>query len=252
MKQDIGVRFCCDVGNEGMLTSADVINAFAADELTKIFVLYVEGVKHGRRFWEIAQQITKQKPILLLKGGQGAAGKKAALSHTGALASDTKIFDAACRQAGIIQVERSGDLRDLVAAFSSLPLPRSNRVGIMTYVGGQAVLTADICAEYGLDVPELPEEIIERISNILPPHWRHSNPVDLVGEGDPSLPILITEELMQWDGCDAVIHIAILGRKILSQYYTNSIEKADPSYSDYDFESVKKKMLNLNNNISFT
>lgn len=241
MKQDIGVRICCDLGNEGMLTNADVINAFAKDKLTKIFVLYVEGLKNGRRFFEIARNVSQKKPIILLKGGQKAAGRKAALSHTGALASDPKIFDAACRQAGIIKVDQSADLRDLVAAFSSLPLPRGNRIGIMTYVGGQAVLTADICAEYGLEVPELPKPIIERISKLLPPHWSHSNPVDLVGEGDPSLPMLITEELMQWDGCDAVIHIAILGRRILSQYYTDSIKKADPNYDPHAVASLEQK-----------
>jgi len=93
--------------------------------------------------------------VIVLRGGRTEAGERAAASHTGALASNTRVFDAACRQAGVILASQPMDLLDFSAAFSSMPLPKSNRVAIMTLGGGWGVITADLCNEYGLVVPDL-------------------------------------------------------------------------------------------------
>ena len=97
------------------------------DPLTRTVLLYIESVKDGRRFFESARRMGSKKPIVLMKGGQSKAGTKAASSHTGALSTDSRIFNAVCRQAGIVKVEHPMDLLDLSAAFSSLPLPRGRR-----------------------------------------------------------------------------------------------------------------------------
>ncbi len=236
--QGIGIRAFCGSGNEAMVTIEDYIDSFEKDPLTSIVMLYIESVKNGRRFFESARRVGKKKPIVLLKGGQSQAGNKAATSHTGALASDIHIFDAVCRQAGIVKVERSMDLLDLSAAFSSLPLINGNRVAILTMGGGWGVVTADLCSKYGLEVPELSTEILERIDRILPSYWSRSNPIDLVGEMDPSLPMTVIEELCKWDGCDAVINLGILGRRIFIQRRADMVLKADPTYSPGFLDSV--------------
>jgi len=241
-RQGIGIRAFCGSGNEAMVSIEDFLDGFEMDSLTKTVMLYIESVKNGRRFFESARRLGKKKPVVLLKGGQSSAGNKAASSHTGALTTDTKIFDAVCRQTGIVKVEQPMDLLDLAAAFSSLPLPKGNRAGIMTLGGGWGVVTADLCSQFGLEVPELSPEIINHIDKILPPYWSRSNPVDLVGENDNSIPMTVIEELLKWDGCDAVINLGILGRRIFIENFTNSVLQTDPSYSSDFLKSVNESM----------
>ncbi|MFH1977119.1 MAG: acetate--CoA ligase family protein [Pseudomonadota bacterium] len=247
-RQDIGIRAFCGSGNEAMITIEDYIDAFEADNLTRTVMLYVESVKNGRRFFESAGRVGKKKPIVLLKGGRSVAGNRAAASHTGAMTSDSRIFDAVCRQAGIVMVEQPMDLLDLSAAFSSLPLPKGNRAAIMTLGGGWGVVTSDLCSQYGLEVSELSPEMIELMDKILPPYWSRSNPVDIVGENDPSIPMTIIEELLKWDGCDAVINLGILGRRILLKRLVDSILDADPTYTPEYLESVNKTLTAFDEN----
>jgi len=230
-RQGIGIRAFCGSGNEAMVTIEDYLDAFEADPRTRTVMLYVESVKHGPRFFNSARRVGRQKPIVLLKGGRTPAGHRAARSHTGAMASDFRIFDAVCRQAGIVRAERPMDLLDLSAAFSSLPLPRGNRAAIMTLGGGWGVVTADLCADYRIEVPKLPVEIVQRFDKILPSFWSRANPVDIVGERDNTVPMVVIEELLKWDGCDAVINLGILGRRILLERMIESVRKADPTYS---------------------
>ncbi|MDX2440830.1 MAG: acetate--CoA ligase family protein, partial [Desulfobacterales bacterium] len=241
-QQGIGIRGFCGSGNEAMVTIEDFLDGFEIDPLTNTVMLYIESVKNGRRFFESARRLGKKKPVVLLKGGQSSAGNKAASSHTGALTTDTKIFDAVCRQTGIVKVEQPMDLLDLAAAFSSLPLPKGNRAAIMTLGGGWGVVTADLCSQFGLEVPELSPEIIKLIDKILPPYWSRSNPVDLVGENDTSVPMTVIEELLKWDGCDAVINLGILGRRIFIEHFTDSVLQTDPYYSSYFLKSVNESI----------
>jgi acyl-CoA synthetase (NDP forming) len=238
-EQGIGIRAFSGSGNEAMITIEDYMEGFEVDELTQTVMLYIESVKQGRRFFESARRLSCKKPIVLLKGGQTRAGHRAAASHTGAMASDNRLFDAVCRQAGIVKVDQPMELLDLSAAFSSLPLPRGNRIAIMTLGGGWGVVTADLCSQFGLDIPRLSEELILRIDEILPPYWSRSNPIDLVGENDPSLPITVMEALLQWNGCDAVIMLGIMGRRIFLKRMADSIKQVDPSYTaDFLAEAV--------------
>lgn len=236
-QQGIGIRGFCGSGNEAMMSIEDYLDGLEVDTLTRTAVLYVESVKNGRRFFEGARRVGKKKPIVLLKGGQSQAGKRAAASHTGALTSDSRVFDAVCRQAGIVKVDQSMELLDLGAAFSSLPLPKGNRAAIMTLGGGWGVVAADLCSQFGLDVTELSTDIIKEIDKILPPYWSRSNPIDLVGEQDPTLPRAVLELLLKWNGCDAVINLGFIGRRHVLKSHGESVLKADPTYSP---EFIKK------------
>ncbi len=242
-QQGIGIRAFSGSGNEAMVTIEDYMEAFEADALTRTVVLYIESVKDGRRFFNSARRVSRKKPVVVLKGGRTARGEQAAASHTGAMASNARVFDAACRQAGIIQVDQPMELLDLSAVFSSLPLPRGNRVAIMTLGGGWGVIATDLCAEYGLVVPPLSEEIIGRLNAVLPDFWSHGNPVDLVGEGDPDVPKTCLEELLKWDGCDAVIHLGIHGKRVLVNNMAKSIAKTDPSISKEQVAAFKQVIL---------
>ncbi len=230
-QQGIGIRAFCGSGNEAMMTIEDYLDGLEIDPLTRTVILYVESVKNGKRFFDSASRVGRQKPIVLLKGGRSKAGNRAAASHTGAMTSDARVFDAACRQAGVVRANKPLDLLDLAAAFSSLPLPKGNRAAIMTLGGGWGVVTADLCAEFGLEVPKLSAAIIDRIDRILPSYWSRSNPIDLVGERDTAIPMTIMEALMEWEGCDAVINLGILGRRIMVKRFGESVLKVDPQYS---------------------
>jgi acyl-CoA synthetase (NDP forming) len=246
-QQGIGIRGFCGSGNEAMMTIEDYLEGLEVDSLTRTVMLYVESVKNGRRFFESARRVGKKKPIVLLKGGQSLVGSRAAASHTGALTSDNRVFDAVCRQTGIVKVDQPMELLDLSAAFSSLPLPKGNRAAIVTLGGGWGVVTADLCAQFGLCVPELSDDIIRNIDKILPPYWSRSNPIDLVGERDPSIPGAVLELLLKWDGCDAIINLGTVGRLKVLKNLSESVLKADPTYSSEfinkiyrDFKKIEK------------
>ncbi|MHB8771600.1 MAG: acetate--CoA ligase family protein [Syntrophales bacterium] len=226
--EGIGIRAFSGSGNEAMITIEDYMEAFEVDELTQTVVLYLESIKNGRRFFESARRVGRRKPVVLLKGGRTRAGNRAAASHTGALASNIRVFEAAARQAGVVVVDQPMDLLDLSAAFSSLPLPRGNRVAVMTLGGGWGVVAADLCVENGLMIPDLSPELISRIDTILPPYWSRSNPIDLVGEVGPQVATQVIETLMEWEGCDAVIHLGILGLKVYMGRMIKSIHSVDP------------------------
>jgi acyl-CoA synthetase (NDP forming) len=230
VKEDIGIRAFCGSGNEAMITIEDFMDGFEIDELTKTVVLYLESIKNGRRFFESAKRVGKRKPVIVLKGGRTSAGANAAASHTGAMASDVKVFMAACRQAGIVQAEIPMDLLDFSAAFSSLPLPKGNRVGLLTLGGGWGVVASDLCEENGLKVPRLSEEVISSINKLLPPFWSHANPIDVVGDMNTETYMKILEELIRSPECDAIIHMGIIGRKLMIKATMESTVAVDKKY----------------------
>jgi acyl-CoA synthetase (NDP forming) len=241
-REGVGIRAFGGSGNEAMITIEDYMEAFEFDTLTQTVVIYLESIKNGRRFFEAAKRVGMLKPVVMLKGGRTEAGRQAAVSHTGALASDAKVFNAAARQAGIVIAEQPIEMLDASAAFSSLPLPRGNRVAIITLGGGWGVVTTDLCAESGLVIPPLPKDIIAKIDTVLPPYWSRSNPVDLVGEFDPKIPMFVLEQLVGWDGCDAVIHLGISGRLSSLKKMICDVKISDPA-ADSQFLATIPRML---------
>ena len=239
-QQGVGISLFVGSGNEAMLTCPDYLEYLAQDPHTRFIVLYVENVADGIRFMETAGRINRKKPVILLKGGSTQAGKKAAASHTGAMSGEDAIFKGACRQAGLLNVSVPSDLLSLSAGFSSLPLPRGNRVGIVTLGGGWGVVTADECTQKGLIIPEIPDRIVASIGKYLPEFWSKGNPVDLVGTRNLEAPVVAVEELMKWDGIDAVICLGIVGRHELVKQILASTRAADPDVSEEFLARVEK------------
>jgi acyl-CoA synthetase (NDP forming) len=128
----------------------------------------------------------------------------------------------------LLEAKVPSELLDFSAGFSSLPLPKGNRVGIVTLGGGWGVVTADACNENGLVVPAMPKEIVETIDRHLPPFWSRGNPVDLVGTRDREAPMVAVEELLRWKGVDAVISLGIVGRHEFARLLIQSTKEISP------------------------
>jgi len=180
LRRNIGISRLISSGNEADLTLEDFLEYLEEDPHTSIICLYVEGLRDGKRFFDAARRISKNKPILLMKGGRTEIGAKAAMSHTGAVASNDEIFMAMCTQAGIIRVDTMDEMIDVAGMLSGQPLPEGNRVGIITMGGGWGVIATDMCTSNGLVVEPLPDAVIQKLDHILPAYWSRGNPIDLV------------------------------------------------------------------------
>lgn len=192
-------------GNQASINVSDYLEYLAQDEDTKAIVLYIEGVQEGRRFFEIGKEVVQKKPIVVYKGGRTSAGSRASLSHTASLAGSDEVFDAACRQAGIIRCNEVLHPFDLAEALSSQPVPKGKRVTIIGS-GGQCVATADACASLGLELPEFDEDTKRRLMEVLPPHAPvPANPIDTAAPGDPMTGPRIAEIVARLDYIDGII-----------------------------------------------
>jgi acyl-CoA synthetase (NDP forming) len=192
-------------GNEGDLTCVDYLTYFAEDEATRIIIAYLEGVDPDSDFLPAARKASRKKPVVVFKGGRTRAGSRAAASHSGALAGSYRIYQGVFRQAGLIEASTTQEIMDCTKALTVFPIPRGNRVAILTRGGGWGVITTDACEEAGLIVPPLPEEIVTKLDKILPRYWSRNNPVDMAAviTAEPFMECL--EILAQWEEIDAVI-----------------------------------------------
>jgi len=177
-----GIRFSKAVscGNECDLSAVDFLEYFGQDKETKILISYLEGIKQGKKFFDLAREISKEKPIIIWKGGMTEPGAKAALSHTGSLAGSKQIWEAMFKQAGIISVSSFEEIVDCLYVFYSLPLPRGKRIAVVSAMGGTNVGTTDNCIEAGLEMAKLSNLTIEELTKLLPPVGTSiGNPADI-------------------------------------------------------------------------
>ena len=202
-------------GNASNTDMHDYLTYLGEDPMTKVIALYIEGLRDGRRFLEVARSITPHKPVVVLKGGKGAQGGRAARSHSGALASNTELFDAMLDQAGIVQAENTEEFIDIVAAFDALPRALGKKVAIMTMGGGWGVVASDACDREGLELAKLPQSLIDELDPVLPAFWSRGNPVDLVGNLRRSSHFKVIDTLASCNDIDILIVMgALLGKDI--------------------------------------
>lgn len=178
----VGISRAVSAGNAAMVTVADYLNFYAVDPETTVGLAYVEGIADGRGFAERAGRVAAKMPLVLVKGGATEGGQAAAASHTGALASNDKVFDGMCRQMGINRAATVEEAFEAAATFATQPLPTGPNVAILTTAGGWGVVTADaITRDRDLELMALPDDLRASIDTKLPPRWSKSNPVDLAG-----------------------------------------------------------------------
>jgi acyl-CoA synthetase (NDP forming) len=205
----IGIAKAISCGNSAQLALADYLEYFGEDPETQVTLAYLEGVTDGRRFLDVARLHSARKPLVLVRGGVTGAGKRAASSHTGALASDDRIFAGVCRQAGIVAVTSVEEAYETAASFATQPLPRGARTLILTAAGGWGVLTADACVAAGLDLMPLPDDLRRAIDGMVPARWSRSNPIDLAGgETRDTIPELL-DLLAGHPDVDAIVYLGI-------------------------------------------
>lgn len=205
----VGIGKAVSLGNSAQTGLADLLEYFAVDDDTDVALCYVESVGDGARFRRAVERLVRRKPLVLVKGGARSEGQRAAASHTGALASDDRVFDGLCRQLGVLRAPTVEEAFEWAATLATQPLPRGRRTVVFTSVGGWGVLAADACAEAGLELIELPGEIREAIDARVPSRWSRGNPIDLAGgETRDTIPELL-ELVCAHPDVDAVLHLGI-------------------------------------------
>jgi len=189
LKSRSGFSYYVGVGNEADIKFHEYLEFFRNDSKTKAILMYVEGMRMGREFLQQAYNTTIEKPIVLLKSGRSATGRKSAGSHTGALAGISEVAKGAFERAGIIVIDNSDQLFPAAESLSNLPRINNNSVAILADGGGHATIAADVLTDLGLLIPELGEKTQERLREILPAAASVVNPVDVAGGTDdnPSL-----------------------------------------------------------------
>jgi acetyltransferase len=177
--EHFGVARVIGLGNKIDVEESEALEYLADDPETTAIIMYLESFRKPRHFLEIAREVTRRKPIVLLKGGITEAGKHAAIAHTAAMASEDRIIDGMLRQAGIVRVFDYTHLILAGKALSMVPLPKGNRVSFSAPSGAMLVVLSDLCTRLGLEVPELEKETVQRLREISPPFIRMRNPVDI-------------------------------------------------------------------------
>lgn len=249
MSLGIGFSKIVVVGNEADLHSEDYLECLAQDDHTKIICVYLEGLRGGRNFIETCKRVSSRKPIVAVKVGTTKGAARAVSSHTGAMAGADEVYGGAFKQAGVIRVADDDELCDVVQSLLNQPLPRGNRVGIMTIGGGLGVVTAEACEKEGLDVPAIADSTIKKLDSFLPPRWSRTNPVDMVGLSMAELPAIFSSlwVMMEDEGIDSILLIGPVARsrKRLSRFFgeqeVNSILEAD----ERNLRMVRQKVLQL-------
>lgn len=184
--EKLGISCAVSYGNEADISLTDILEWLAEDQDTKVIALYVEAIKNGQEFMDVARKITKIKPIVVIKAGKFESENKVVKSHTGSLAGNYQTYSAVFKQVGIIEVDSIEELTDVSKALAWQPVCQ-NSFAIVTNGGGCGVMAADYCKMFGLNLVNLSKETIDKISssNSINPFWSKGNPVDIVGDASP-------------------------------------------------------------------
>jgi acetyl coenzyme A synthetase (ADP forming)-like protein len=206
--QGFGFSHVISLGNQADINEVDMLAPMAADKHTRVITMYMEGVSNGRRFIEEARQVTKNKPILALKVGRFEAGRKAAASHTGALAGQEAAFEAAFRKAGVIRANQTEEMFQWARALAWCPLPLGRRVGVLTNAGGPGVTAADALEQNGLKLAQFAPQTEAAMQTFLPAAASLRNPVDMLASATPEHYAECLRLLLADPGVDSVLVIA--------------------------------------------
>lgn len=223
-----GVRFSkvISYGNACDINETDLLEYLANDADTKIIAIYIEGIKDGKRFRKTLEEATKEKTVILLKGGATEGGARAAASHTAALVGSRATWDALCKQLGIISVSNIEEMIDVLVTLLFLPLPRGKNALLFGAGGGASVLIADEFENRGLRVPPLPPETIAQIREFTPIAGNIlRNPVDY-SQAMMNLEGVIKTFgiLSRWDGADFLVTFVRTGQFTTSRISENQLD----------------------------
>ena len=200
-----GLSAFVSVGSMVDVGWGDLIRYFGDDPGTDSIVMYMESVGDATTFLAAAREVAVRKPMVVIKVGRTAAAARAAASHTGAMTGSDAVFEAAMRQAGVLRVETIEELFDMAEVLAKQPLPRGPRLGIVTNAGGPGALAVDALVARGGEVAVLSPETLARLDGVLPPHWSHGDPVDVLGDADAARFSQAVQWVAEDDGVDGVL-----------------------------------------------
>ena len=180
----MGVSAIVGLGNKSDIDEDDLLTYFEQDENTQVIAMHVEDLKDGRAFAEVAQRVSKKKPVIVLKAGRTALGARAAASHTGALAGNDAVYEDVLRQSGVIRARTLNDMLQFARGLPVLPTPKGENIVIITGAGGSGVLLSDACIDNDLQLMAMPQDLDAAFRKFIPPFGAAGNPVDITG-GEP-------------------------------------------------------------------
>jgi acetate---CoA ligase (ADP-forming) len=221
-------------GNRADLDVVDFLEYFADDEETKVITMYIEGLKDGKRFMEVAERVSKKKPIIALKAGRSEFGKEAISTHTGSLAGSYKVYEAAFKQAGVILADNVEEMFDIAKALAYQPPCKSNNIAIISNAGGPGVLATDYCGVFGINLPELKKSTINKLdkSEVMHKAYSRRNPLDLVGDALPERYKIAVNTLLSENYIDGLIIIQTLQTMTDPEEDAKVIIEAQKEYPD--------------------
>lgn len=203
----LGLAKMVSIGNKADLNENDFLRVFARDDQTRVIMGYLENITNGDEFIKVAEEAAQQKPVVILKVGATKAGMKAASSHTGSLAGADMAYGAAFSRSGVIRADTFEALFDYCSALAMQPLPKGDRVAIITNAGGPGIMAADAAEKAGLEVVELERQTATSLRGKLPPAASVGNPIDVLGDADPERYAMALNAAQDDDTVDAIIVI---------------------------------------------
>jgi len=227
---NIGLSTFVSVGNKADVSSNDLLQYWEKDPSTKVILLYLESFGNPKKFVRIARSITLTKPVVAVKGGRTSAGSRAAASHTGALATAEVASEALFAQTGVIRVDTLEELFDVANLLSHQPIPQGKRVAILTNGGGPGIMTADACADRGLELQTLSDETVSKLKSFLSARASLTNPIDMTAEASVEQYRQALEILARYDGIDIVIVIFIPPILTQAEAVANAIRELAPEF----------------------
>ncbi|TFG24880.1 MAG: acetyl-CoA synthetase [Promethearchaeota archaeon] len=204
-QESLGCSKFANIGNNIDVSFVDILEYYNDDDKSKIISIYMETMSDGKDFYNTIKKINTVKPIIILKGGKSEYGMKAASSHTGAIATNYKLLKAAIKQAGAILCEETTDFIVALKTYSFLPLPKGEKIGVLTNSGGSSVLFSDKAEEYGLKLVEFSNELIQKVKPYLIPLVKFVNPLDMIGVAEEKQYYEITKAMLEDPDIDIVV-----------------------------------------------
>jgi acetyl coenzyme A synthetase (ADP forming)-like protein len=205
----LGVSSFVSIGNKADVSGNDLLQYWEADARTRVILLYLESLGNPRRFARIARRVARVKPIVCVKAGRTASGRRAAGSHTAAIAGEELSMDALFAQTGVLRVDTLEEMFDLAALLAMQPLPAGPRVAIVTNAGGPAILCADACEAGGLEVARPSAATHDALVRLLPAAASVANPIDMIASATPEQFRAVIELLLGDEAIDAVVFIHV-------------------------------------------
>ena len=207
LKENMGFRYFISIGSMLDVDFGDLIDYLGNDSQVTSILLYIESLTEIKKFMSAAREVSRVKPIVVLKAGRSEAGARAAASHTGALAGEDQVYEAAFRRAGLARVLTLEDFFDCAELLAKQSPPSGRHLVVVTNAGGPGVMAADALTEYGLKLSPLSDDTLSALNDTLPPHWSHGNPIDILGDATPERYARVTEVCFEAEDIDGMLLI---------------------------------------------